>query len=146
MLKLVFGAPALSSLAAAIVAPDFGKAESLWAAALITISPAMVFYSRYYIHEMLLVFFTALSFFACWRYAQSGRAWGWALTEGIGLGLPMAATKETFVFAVAALVLSIGTSAAWKRFWGLAPWRKARFPLSGAESQVIYYWRSWPRS
>jgi predicted membrane-bound mannosyltransferase len=37
-----------------------GRAETLWAALYLAISPAMVFYSRYYIHEMLLVFFTAV--------------------------------------------------------------------------------------
>ena len=31
-----------------------------WSALFIAISPAMVFYSRYFIHEILLVFFTAL--------------------------------------------------------------------------------------
>ncbi|HEX3989052.1 MAG TPA: flippase activity-associated protein Agl23 [Verrucomicrobiae bacterium] len=100
-----------------LLLPDFGKTETLWAAALITISPAMVFYSRYYIHEMLLVFFTALTFFASWRYAGTGK-WIWALTAGIGLGL-MAATKETFVFAVAALVLAVVSSAAWTRLRGV---------------------------
>jgi predicted membrane-bound mannosyltransferase len=38
--------------------------------------PAMVFYSRYYIHEMLLVFFTAWTFICAWRCANSGRAAG----------------------------------------------------------------------
>ncbi|HEX4120166.1 MAG TPA: flippase activity-associated protein Agl23 [Verrucomicrobiae bacterium] len=97
-----------------ILAPDFGKMESLWAGAIIAVSPAMVFYSRYYIHEMLLVFFTALGFFSLWRWVNTNR-WGWALTAGIGLGL-MAATKETFVFAVAALVFAIGSSAVWSRW------------------------------
>jgi uncharacterized protein (TIGR03663 family) len=107
----VFGAGLILLLL--ILAPDLGKAETLWAAALIAVSPAMVFYSRYYIHEMLLVFFTALSFFSCWRYARSGRL-GWALSAGIGLGL-MSATKETFVFAVAALAFAIGSSWIWSR-------------------------------
>jgi uncharacterized protein (TIGR03663 family) len=96
-----------------LVAPEFGRAETLWAAALTAISPAMVFYSRYYIHEMLLVFFTALTFFCVWRYVRTVRL-GWALAAGIGLGL-MCATKETFVFAVVALVLSAGTCVAWER-------------------------------
>jgi uncharacterized protein (TIGR03663 family) len=93
------------------LAPDFGRAETLWAAALTAISPAMVFYSRYYIHEMLLVFFTAWSFICFWRYANSGRA-ALAVAGGIGLGL-MYATKETFVFALVAMALSVVTSALW---------------------------------
>jgi uncharacterized protein (TIGR03663 family) len=91
-----------------LLARDFGRAETLWAAAFTAISPAMVFYSRYYIHEMLLVFFTAWTFLCAWRCANSGRA-AWAVAGGIGLGL-MYATKETFVFAVAAMFLAVGTS------------------------------------
>ncbi len=105
----VFGAGLILLLL--LLAPEFGKAETLWAAALIAVSPAMVFYSRDYIHEMLLLFFTALSFFSGWRYFRSGCV-AWALSSGIGLGL-MCATKETFVFAVAALALAVGSSAVW---------------------------------
>jgi predicted membrane-bound mannosyltransferase len=76
----------------------------------------MVFYSRYYIHEMLLVFFTAWTFICFWRCANSGRAI-WAVAGGIGLGL-MGATKETFVFALAAMALAVGTSALWGRARG----------------------------
>ena len=43
----------------------------MWAALFTAISPAMVFYSRYFIHEMLLVFFTALTLGAGWRYFQA---------------------------------------------------------------------------
>ena len=43
----------------------------MWAAIFIAVSPAMVFYSRYFIHEMLLVFFTALTMGAGWRYVQA---------------------------------------------------------------------------
>jgi uncharacterized protein (TIGR03663 family) len=97
-----------------LLAPDFGNAQTLWAAAFTALSPVMVFYSRYYIHEMLLVFFTTWTFICFWRYANSGRA-AWAVAGGIGLGL-MYATKETFVFALAAMALAIGTCAAWGRW------------------------------
>ncbi len=103
-----------------LLAPDIGRAETLWAAAFTALSPAMVFYSRYYIHEMLLVFFTAWTFICFWRYANSGRP-AWAVAGGFGLGL-MWATKETFVFALAAMALAIGTCAAWGR------WRDAGAP------------------
>jgi uncharacterized protein (TIGR03663 family) len=103
-----------------LLAPEMGRAETLWAAAFTALSPAMVFYSRYYIHEMLLVFFTALSFISIWRLANTGRA-AWAVMGGIALGL-MYATKETFVFAVAAMVLAVGTAAVWGR------WREGAAP------------------
>ncbi len=81
-----------------------GRNATLCAALLTAISPAMVFYSRYFIHEMLLVFFTALTLGSAWRYSQT-RAPRWAVLTGAGLGL-MAATKETFVLALAAMVLA----------------------------------------
>ena len=48
-----------------------GRAAVIWAGILTAASPAMVFYSRYFIHEMLLVFFTALTLGAGWRYVQA---------------------------------------------------------------------------
>src|SRR6266850_1242062 len=47
-----------------------GRQAVAWAAIFTAVSPAMVFYSRYFIHEMLLVFFTALTLGAGWRYTQ----------------------------------------------------------------------------
>ncbi len=115
-----------------LLAPDLGSAEMLWAAALTAVSPAMVFYSRYYIHEMLLVFFTALTFFCFWRYANSGRA-AWAVAGGIGLGL-MCATKETFVFALAALALAVGS---FRRLGALARGRRARLPAAMESGAIL---------
>jgi uncharacterized protein (TIGR03663 family) len=97
-----------------LLASDLGRAQVLWAAAFTALSPAMVFYSRYYIHEMLLVFFTAWTFICLWRYVNSGRA-AWAVASGFGLGL-MYATKETFVFALAAMMLAVGTAVFWNRW------------------------------
>ena len=94
-----------------LLVPEFGRAQTLWAAAFTALSPAMVFYSRYYIHEMLLVFFTAWTFICSWRYANFARA-PWAVAGGLGLGL-MYATKETFVLSLAAMTIAIGTSALW---------------------------------
>ncbi|HVK59245.1 MAG TPA: flippase activity-associated protein Agl23 [Candidatus Kapabacteria bacterium] len=79
-----------------------GTRAILWSAIFAAVSPAMVFYSRYFIHEMLLVFFTALAIGAGWRYVQT-RSIKWAITSGVALGL-MVATKETFVLSVAAMV------------------------------------------
>lgn len=81
-----------------------GRPALAWAAIFLAVSPAMVFYSRYFIHEMLLVFFTALTLGAGWRYAQT-RSARWAVTAGVGLGL-MFTTKETFVITLAAAGLA----------------------------------------
>jgi len=100
-----------------LFADGLGRPALAWAAIFTAVSPAMVFYSRYFIHEMLLMFFTALTLGAGWRYAQT-RAVSWAMVAGAGLGL-MFATKETFVITLAAMGLA-GIATAW--------WTMARRP------------------
>src|SRR5262245_26789549 len=109
---LVFGVALILLLF--LLADGLGRAEALCAAVLTAISPAMVFYSRYYIHEMLLVFFTGLFIAAACRYWWTRRR-RWCLLAGAALGL-MHATKETFVLAVAALVAALLLTAAWGRW------------------------------
>ena len=111
-------------LALPLLANGLGRKATLCAAALTAVSPAMVFYSRYYIHELPLVFFTLLLLGALWRYSQTQRL-GWALLAGAALGL-MHATKETFVFNVAALVTAGIFTLAWERWVERAPIRPAR--------------------
>src|SRR5881628_1422110 len=94
-----------------LLADGLGRPAVAWAAILTAISPAMVFYSRYFIHEMLLLFFTALTMGAGWRFAQT-RSARWAVLTGAGLGL-MFATKETFVLTVAAMGLAAIATVQW---------------------------------
>ncbi len=78
---------------------------SVAAALLAALSPAMVFYSRYYIQEMLLACFT-LGLIVCgYRYART-RSLVWALAAGGFAGL-MHATKETAVIAFGSMVLAL---------------------------------------
>ncbi|MEX2671375.1 MAG: flippase activity-associated protein Agl23 [Phycisphaeraceae bacterium] len=91
-----------------LLAPGIGYGAAAFAALLVAVSPAMVFYSRYYIHEMPLVVFTVLAILAGWRYAVTGKL-TWALGLGVALAL-MHATKETaiitwFAAGVATLAL-----------------------------------------
>jgi uncharacterized protein (TIGR03663 family) len=75
------------------------------AAAFTAISPAFVFYSRYYIPEMLLACFT-FGMIACgYRYARS-QNWIWALRTGVLAALCFA-TKETCVIAFAAVIVAL---------------------------------------
>jgi uncharacterized protein (TIGR03663 family) len=75
------------------------------AAALVALSPAMVFYSRYYIQEMLLVCFT-FGVIACgYRYGRT-KALPWAILTGIFAGL-MHATKETAIISFGAMGLGL---------------------------------------
>jgi len=89
-----------------LVRDGLGRAAAACAAILTAVSPAMVFYSRYFIQEMSLVFFTFLAIAAGWRYARSG-SWGWALAAGLAVGL-MHATKETCIMAFAAMGGALG--------------------------------------
>ncbi len=73
----------------------------LAAAFLTAVSPAMVFYSRYYIQEVLLVCFTFGAIVFAIRYLKK-RQIRWAVLTGLCLGL-MHATKETSIIAVGAM-------------------------------------------
>jgi uncharacterized protein (TIGR03663 family) len=96
-----------------LISDGLGRRGTLWAAGFTAVSPAFVYYSRYYIHEMLLVFFTLLALASAWRYWRS-RKLRWALTAGVALGL-MDATKETFVINLGAAVLALMVNQLWNR-------------------------------
>jgi uncharacterized protein (TIGR03663 family) len=96
-----------------LVIDGLGRRGTAWAALFTAVSPAFVFYSRYFIHEMLLVFFTFLALGAGWRYWRS-RQLGWALLSGAAVGL-MFATKETFVLVLGAGALALFLNHTWNR-------------------------------
>ena len=112
LVTVVFGVGLILLLP--LLVDGLGRRGIGWAALLTAVSPAVVFYSRYFIHEVLLVFFTFLSLAAGWRYWRS-RKLVWALLAGLGLGL-MDATKETFVIAVVVAGLALGANFAWNRW------------------------------
>lgn len=108
IVPVVFGI--LLILFLAPLASTLGWASVAVSALLIAISPAMVFYSRYYIQEMLLVCFAfglIASGFLWTRHARRR----WALLAGAFLGL-LHATKETFVIFVGAMLLA-GVLTSW---------------------------------
>ena len=82
-----------------------GRAGSICAAVLTAVSPAMVYYSRYYIQEMLLVCFTFGVIVSGYRYTKN-RNIGWILLAGVFLGL-MHATKETCIIAFGSMLLAL---------------------------------------
>jgi len=85
-----------------LVSDGLGRNATVAAALLTAVSPVMVYYNRDYIHETLFVFFIFLALASGWRYCQTGKI-GWILLAGAAAGL-MQATKETFVFNVAAVM------------------------------------------
>ncbi len=88
-----------------LLVDGLGRSATIIAVVMTAISPAFVFYSRYYIHEMLLVCFTFAIIIFGWRYTQSKNI-AWALLTGIFLGL-MHATKETCIIAFASMLLAL---------------------------------------
>ncbi len=87
-----------------MLVPGMSRPVVTAAGLLTAVSPAMVFYSRYYIQEMLLVFFTFAMVVSGFRYIKSMHV-GWAVTAGVFLGL-MHATKETAVIAAGSMALA----------------------------------------
>lgn len=77
-----------------------------WAAVALAVSPSLVFYSRYYIMEVLLVFFTFGAIACGWRFYMT-RETGWLAAAGVCAGL-MHATKETCVLVFAAMAVALG--------------------------------------
>jgi len=69
------------------------------------ISPAMVYYSRFYIQETLLVFFVLGFLIFCWRYIRRP-SYGWVLAAGFFAGM-MYATKETCIILFGAVVMGV---------------------------------------
>jgi uncharacterized protein (TIGR03663 family) len=97
-----------------LIGDGIGRAAAVVAAVLAAISPAMVFFSRYYIQEMLLVFFTFAAIACGWRYVRTKSAW-WAVAAGAALGM-MYATKETWVLAAAAMAAGLVLTVLWARW------------------------------
>ena len=112
ILPALFGVALLLLLAGC--ADGLGRPAAALAAVLMAVSPAMVFYSRYYIMEMLLAFFTVAAIVFGWRYARSGRL-GWAAAAGAAVGL-MHATKETWVLSGGAAAVALAVAWAWGRW------------------------------
>jgi len=106
-----------------LIGDGLGWPAAVCAGVLTAVSPAMVFFSRFYIQEMLLVFFTFAAIVAGWRYAQNRRM-GWALLCGAALGL-MHATKETCVVAYGSMAAALAVTTVWD-YWRRAPERGVR--------------------
>ncbi len=88
-----------------LIADGLCRTSAVCAAILTAVSPAMVYYSRYYIQEMLLVCFTFGVIASGYRYTRN-RNIGLILLAGVFLGL-MHATKETCVIAFGSMLLAL---------------------------------------
>ncbi len=104
--------PAIASLLMVamlfLVIRELSPGVAIISALLAAVSPAFVYYGRYYIHESLLVCFTSGFILTMVRLWRSGY-WPWAILAGICLGL-MHATKESFLIISFALLIAGGIS------------------------------------
>lgn len=89
--------------------PWFWIKDRLWtgvfAGLLIAFSPAHLYYNRYSIHETLFVGFTVLLAFTAYRWLLTPKI-SQGVVGGIALGL-LAATKETYIIALAAIFFGL---------------------------------------
>lgn len=101
--------PAVAGLSLVLLVFLLGKSLGwplvLLTSALLAVSPAMTFFSRYYIHEMLLILFNAGALISLFRYSMSGKP-AWIVTAGIFTGL-MVSTKETWIIIGGIEVLAL---------------------------------------
>ena len=87
------------------LADGLGSPVAVFAAVLTAISPAFVYYSRYYIHEMLLICFTFGLITAGYRYSHNKNVF-WALLAGLFCGL-IYATKETCIIIFGSILIAL---------------------------------------
>ena len=111
-LPVIFGIATVALLW--LLRDALGPWATVWAALFLAISNALVYYSRYYVQETLLVCFTLGALAFGWRYLRRP-CFGWAVCTGLCIGL-MHATKETCVvlFAAIAAALALECMLAWR--------------------------------
>ena len=109
-----------------------GAVAALAAAALVAVSPACVFYSRYFIHEMPFVFFTLGLVVAALRFRETGSASHLLLAAASAA--MMFATKETAFISLGTLGLAWLTALVWERVRGVG--RGAEGKRGGAPAGV----------
>jgi uncharacterized protein (TIGR03663 family) len=93
-----------------------GAVAALAGAALLAVSPGAVYYSRYFIHETLFVFFTLGIVVAALRFYETGSAWHLMLLS-LSAAL-LFATKETHFVSVVTLLLAAAVPGIWERLRG----------------------------
>ncbi len=104
-----------------LLADALGRPAALAASTIMSVSPAMVYWSRYFIPEMLLACFLLGTIVFAHRYVRTGCA-RWAALAGACVGLAFTA-KETAALAVAAMAVALALTARKAgdpRTWALA--------------------------
>jgi uncharacterized protein (TIGR03663 family) len=127
-LRVVPAALGIALVAAHLgAAPFVGTGAALVGALLAALSPAMVYFSRYYIHEVPLVLFSLIALLGAARCLERP-GWRPAAVVGAAAGL-MVATKETAVLALASMAVAFVAA-------GGRPWRAAAPARRGRDLAV----------
>jgi uncharacterized protein (TIGR03663 family) len=103
---------------------QLGTFGALAAAIVAAVSPGMVFFSRYFIHEILFVFFTLGIVVCVLRYRETGRPRDFLLATASAALL--GTTKETWIITVGVWLIAIPCTTFYLR------WRK--LPSAGASA------------
>src|SRR5262249_26139143 len=90
-----------------------GNAGSLGAAAFAAFSPGLVYFSRYFIHEILFVFFT-LAIIVAWLWYGETERQRYLMLASASAAL-LFATKETWIITVAVWLIALPCTGVWLR-------------------------------
>ena len=126
LVTVVFGVATIGL--ALLLRKRLGTIGALSAAALIAVSPGTVYFSRYFIHESLYVFFTLGIVVAALKYYDTGHA-TYLILAAISAAL-MVATKETWIINGPVLLIALFTTSLY--FW----LRRIIFPKSMPAKEV----------
>jgi len=118
-----------------------GSPASIAAAAFATVSPGFVFFSRYFIHEILFVFFSLGVIVAWLRYHETGKPRYLMLASASAAML--FATKETWIITAAVWVIAIPCTIIFLRLRNRADqipaWRPEPAPATDARPIGLPY-------
>lgn len=113
----------------------FDERACLLAAFAMAVSPGMVFYGRYAIHETWMVFFLLLIAWGLpglWRFGE--RRYLWAVALG-ATGLVL--TKETYVIHLIAFLLAVPCLLAFEKLSPSAAWRFGEWKISLRDTLTV---------
>lgn len=158
---LFYGKAGLSTFAIRLVPAVFGIALAglvlclrryvggvgvLAAAALLAVSPGMVYFSRYFIHEILFVFFTLALVVTVWLYRDTQQP-SYLMLAAVSAAM-MFATKETCIISYAVLALAWACSRLYLRLFrgaeSAAPASKPQESGANSESDTPENRLYWP--
>lgn len=134
----------LGVLAYILFRTQAGRDASFVALVFAAVSPPMVYYSRYFIHESVFVLFSLIFLYCLWRFFEEKNL-RFAIWTGVMAGL-LHATRETVVLVLAAgaIALLVSFGKGWKHqlSWLLSKEGLQRLGvgvLSGAIVSVFFY-------